>query len=68
MSFNEWLQAELVNDGIFDEGDYGLEILSEQMLLEDTEVDADDLEVYREQFEAHCKSMGVEPEWDLPED
>jgi hypothetical protein len=66
MSFKEWLYTELINDGIIDE-DTDLEDITEQMLLEDTEVDTADIENYREQFRDHCNGIGEEPVWDVEE-
>lgn len=66
MSFREWLLSELVNDGIVD-AEMEVEELTKQMLLEDTELGVDDIEIYEDQYREHCKGMGFEPDIDLPE-
>lgn len=67
MSYREWLYAELVNDGVIDDDDTDLESLNKNDLFSDTELEMDDFDNYAEQFAEHCRDLGVEPDWDLPD-
>lgn len=64
MSFKEWLYVQLLNDNVIDDSTDVSEI-SEEMVLEDTELEEYDIENYRTQFVEHCDSLGVEPTWDV---
>lgn len=64
MSFKEWLCTELIEEGVVDE-DIDPDELSTQMLLEDTELDEEDIENYKQQFAEHCENLDKEPSWDL---
>ena len=66
MGFREWLSSELVNDGVIDT-DVEIDEITKQMLLEDTELGVDDIEVYEDQYREYCKGMGYDPVIDLPE-
>lgn len=65
MSYKEWLFDELCNDGVISEEEVDMEEVTENFLLETTELDTYDLANYREQFENHCKNCGVTPVWDV---
>lgn len=65
MSYKEWLYAELQNDEVIDPDEVELDELSEEMLLDTTELTEDDLENYKNQFKEHCAAQGEEPDWDM---
>lgn len=65
MSFKEWLYDELINDDVISPDEYDVDELTVTLILSSTEVEEDDLENYKEQFEEHCDSNGEEPIWDL---
>lgn len=64
-SFKEWLYAQLVGDEIIGEDDYDMDELDELTLLSETDLEQDDLENYKAEFEQHCASIGSQPDWDL---
>lgn len=66
MSFTEWLYAELLGEGVIDE-ETGLEELSTEVLLSDTDLEEADIENYRAQFKEHCESINLIADFDLDE-
>jgi hypothetical protein len=65
MSFREWLYDQLLADDLIDEDMYTADDINEDMMLTETDLESYDIDIYRDQFEEHCKSVGVEPEWDV---
>ena len=67
-NYSEWLYLQLDNDGIIDTSETSIDEITDQFLLECTDLEVCDLDNYRSQFEEHCQHLGVKPNFDVPED
>lgn len=65
LSFKSWLFGELVSDGFLDEDEEMPETIDE--LTSITDVEAADVENYREQYREYCINRSVDPVWDYSE-
>lgn len=66
-SYREWLYIQLENDGVINTDEVSVEELSEEFLIETTELEVDDLLNYKDQYIEHCNRMGIEPVIDVEE-
>jgi len=66
MSFREWLYDTLISLEVITEDDFSsCEEMTEELLLNTTEVESWDLDEYKNQFELHCNKQGITPDFDL---
>lgn len=65
MQFGEWLRNYLVEDEVIDKEtlDTMTDPLSAQELIECTELDEDEINNYKTQYEEECQSEGSEPDY-----
>lgn len=66
-SYREWLYIQLENDGVIDTDDISAEEISEEFLIETTDLEVDDLLNYKDQYIEHCNRMGIKPVIDVEE-
>lgn len=65
--FTEWLQAQLIGDGFFEEDEdwENIDLTDKEDLLATTDIDEDDLENYKADYVEHCKAMNETPNFDV---
>lgn len=65
--YSDWLYLQLENDGVIDTDEVDVSEITEEFLLESTELEKSDLDNYVNQFAEHCKTLGCTPIFDVEE-
>ena len=65
MSFKTWLYNQLCADAVISEDYVEEDEITKDFLMLETDLLEDDIETYRNEFIAHCQTLGEQPDWDL---
>lgn len=65
MSFRNWLYETLIGEDIIDPVEIDVDELDIDILIATTDLEENDIDNYRIQFEESCRHEGITPDFDI---